>query len=260
MSLLIQWTSLHIQWMGHIWDVTCLLIHSLIQRLYSFIHSFSEHVTCDVTCPHIYSLIQSMRLLIEYTQWMSLLIESTHSFTHSVKLLLHSRIQWTRNMWRHVSTLHSLIQRTRHMWRLIHCSETHSHSLNDSFSEWVYPLSRLIHGMSDPKSVKCDSHVTLQSHGNAFFFLWTHYLWRIRISFTQRVIQWVDTWDVTCDVTRHVWLSEWADWAGESAWRVTHVTALHFQTYVGCLRLVGNYRSLLQNIVSFIGLFCKRDL
>jgi len=31
---------------------------------------------------------------------------------------------------------------------------------------------------------------------------------------------------------------------------------------MGWLRLVGsrNYRSLLQNIVSFVGLFCKRDL
>jgi len=42
---------------------------------------------------------------------------------------------------------------------------------------------------------------------------------------------------------------------------VSHVYEYGVATTRGWPRLVpSNYRSLLQNIVSFIGLFCKRDL
>jgi len=40
-----------------------------------------------------------------------------------------------------------------------------------------------------------------------------------------------------------------------------HWPSRTFKRYAGCeKRRSGNHRSLLQNIVSFIGLFCKRDL
>jgi len=48
------------------------------------------------------------------------------------------------------------------------------------------------------------------------------------------------------------------------AFQITTLALLSLSegTHMGWLRLVGsiNYRSLLQNVVSFIGLFCKGDL
>jgi len=145
-----EWVYAFSEWVT--WDVTCLLIHPLIQWHYSVIHSSSEHVTCDITCPLIYSLIQ----------WRSLLIESTHSVTHSVTLPIYSLIQRTRHMSRHVSTLHSLIQWIRLLieytqWMSLIRESTHSST--HSVTPLIHWLTQRIHHMSRHTCLLIHAHI-----------------------------------------------------------------------------------------------------